>query len=192
MKRVIIVHGWDGYPAEGIFPYLKKELENRGYEVQTPFMPNPLEPTVNEWVSFLDKIVDQPDTNTILFGHSIGSQTILRYLETLPENSKIGGAVLLAPWVNLTDNAFEDEQDKTIAKPWLNTPLDWNKIKTHTDNFTAIFSDNDSLVPISDSKIFKNKLNAKIIIEHNKGHFSGSDEITELSAALESILEISK
>ena len=27
MKRVFIIHGWDGYPEEGWFPWLKEELE---------------------------------------------------------------------------------------------------------------------------------------------------------------------
>jgi hypothetical protein len=26
-KRVFIIHGWEGYPEEGWFPWLKKELE---------------------------------------------------------------------------------------------------------------------------------------------------------------------
>ena len=32
-KRVFIAHGWDGYPEEGWFPWLKKELETKGFEV---------------------------------------------------------------------------------------------------------------------------------------------------------------
>ena len=192
MKQVFIIHGWGGYPAEGIFPYLKKELIRRGYKVKNPFMPNPLKPTIKKWVSFLNKAVGRPDTETILFGHSIGTQTILRYLEKLPKKTKIGGVVLLAPWIHLTDKAFEDKEDKITAKPWLKTPLNWKKIKAHTDNFTAIFSDNDPVVPLTDSKIFKSKLGAKIIIEHKRGHFSGNSGIKKLSSALKSILEISK
>ena len=33
-KRVFIVHGWDGYPEEVWFPWLKKELEAKGFEAQ--------------------------------------------------------------------------------------------------------------------------------------------------------------
>ena len=32
MKRVYIIHGWEGYPEEGWFPWLKKELEDRGFD----------------------------------------------------------------------------------------------------------------------------------------------------------------
>ncbi len=46
MKRVFIVHGWDGYPTEGWFPWLKAELEKRGFTVAVPAMPHPERPTV--------------------------------------------------------------------------------------------------------------------------------------------------
>ncbi len=191
-KRVFIIHGWDGYPEEGIFPWLKRELEDKRLYVFGPAMPNPLNPQIDTWVPFLAKQVGIPDKNTILFGHSIGAQTILRYLESLGENEKIRGAVFLAGWVHLTNEAYETEKDSKIAKLWLETPLNWEKIRTHADKFIGIFSDNDKLVPISDAEVFKEKLEAKIVIEHNKGHFSGSDGIKELPSALDSVLEIAE
>ena len=45
-KRIYIIHGWDGHPEEGIFPWLKKELENNGFEVFNPLMPDPLKPEI--------------------------------------------------------------------------------------------------------------------------------------------------
>ena len=189
-KRVFIVHGWDGYPEEGCFPWLKSELEKKGFTVFNPTMPEPLNPQIDAWVSFLKKQVGVPDENTILLGHSIGAQTILRYLESLHGNEKVGGAVFLAGWIHLTDKAYEDPGDVEIAKPWLETPLDWDKIKSRSGKFVGIFSDSDPLVPISDSEIFREKLGMIIVTEHNKGHFSGSDGIKELPSALEAILEV--
>ncbi|KKQ77933.1 MAG: hypothetical protein A3A96_04125 [Candidatus Zambryskibacteria bacterium RIFCSPLOWO2_01_FULL_39_39] len=192
MKRVFIIHGWDGYPEEGCFPWLKKELEDKGFQVFNPAMPDPLNPQIETWVPFLSNQIGVPDQDTYLIGHSIGAQTILRYVETLPDNTKIGGAVFLAGWVNLTDEAFEDEKDAEIGKPWLKIPIDWIKVKSHTNKFTAIFSDDDPLVPMSDSEIFKEKLGAEIIIENNKGHFSGSDGIKKLQSLLDAVLKMSK
>ncbi len=62
----------------------------------------------------------------------------------------------------------------------------------HTNNFVAIFSDNAKWVPLSDSRIFKEWLGAKVIVEHKKGHFSGSDNNLKLPSALESILRMSE
>ncbi len=40
MKRVFIVHGWDGHPDEQWFPWLKQSLEEKGYCVEVPQMPD--------------------------------------------------------------------------------------------------------------------------------------------------------
>ena len=51
-----------------------------------------------------------------------------------------------------------------------------DKITKHTNKFTAIFSDNDPYVDAElNSKVFKEKLNAKIVIVHNQGHMTDKD-----------------
>ena len=132
------------------------------------------------------------DKNTYFIGHSIGCQTILRYLESLPKGVKVGGAVFVAGWFNLTPEATEEDGAYGIAEPWLKTKINFKKVLAHTNKFVAIFSTNDPFVPDSESKIFKNKLNAKIILEKNKGHFSGGDKVTKLNSVLKELLAISK
>ncbi len=189
-KRVFIIHGWGGYPEEGCFPQLKKELEAKGFIVKNPAMPNSLRPEIETWVNYLKEQIGAPDENVILFGHSIGVQTILRYLESLPKGVKIAGAVFLAGWMHLTEVTYEEEGDREIAKPWLDTPINWDEVRKKAGKFIAIFSDDDPFVPLSESKIFENMLGAKIIVEHNKGHFSAETGIQELASAFDSILEI--
>lgn len=192
VKRVFIIHGWSGFPDEGWFPWLKKELVKKGFKAEIPAMPNPDFPKINEWVSFLAKAVKKADENTFFVGHSIGCQTILRYLESLPQGAKVGGVVLVAGWLHLTEETFKEEGAEEIASPWLDTPIDWDKILLHADKFTAIFSANDLYVPLSDSKIFMKKLDAKLIVEHGKGHFSGSDNVNELPSVLAELLRIAE
>ena len=155
-------------------------------------MPEPLHPRIETWVPFLIRQVGVPDENTYFVGHSIGSQTILRFIESLPQETRIGGAVFLAPWVHLTDAAYEAPEDVVIAKPWLETPIAWDKAKSHVKKFIAIFSNDDPLVPLSDAKVFEEKLGAEIVIEHDKGHFSGSSGIKELPSLLDAVLELKK
>lgn len=173
MKKVIIVHGWGGSPNQDWFPWLKKKLKGLGFNVKVPKMPDTNNPVIDKWVSFLKKTVGSADSETFFVGHSIGCQTILRYLEKI--DTKIGGAVLVAGWINLTPKTFEEEGAKEIAKPWLETPLNWDKIKANCKRFLAISSDDDPFVPVSDSEIFKEKLGAEIIIEKGKGHISEED-----------------
>jgi predicted alpha/beta hydrolase family esterase len=149
-----------------------------------------LRPEINAWVSFLAKQIGVPDKNTFLVGHSIGAQTIIRFLESLSGGASVGGAVFLAPWIHLTEASYEAEEDREIAAPWLETPIAWEKARSHCPKFTAIFSDDDPLVPLSDSEIFKKELGATIIIEHSKEHFSGSTGIKELPSLLAAVLEL--
>lgn len=188
MKRVFIVHGWGGHPKEGWFPWLKKKLEEKGFKVFVPAMPDSEEPKIETWVPFLSQLVGSPDLDTFFVGHSIGCQTIIRYLETLPEGVKIGGAVFVAGWYNLRN--LETKKEKRIAGPWVNTPRNDEKIKKAVNKAVAIFSDNDTFVLPENQESWREKVGAKIIVEHNKGHFSGSDGVRSLPSALEAVLKM--
>lgn len=192
MKRAILIHGWGGTPDVDCFPWLKKELENKGFEVKVPLMPDTFNPKINAWVTKLSKVVGKPDKDTYFIGHSIGCQAIMRYLESLPKNTKVGGVVFLAGWFYLTDETWDEEYTTEKAKPWIETPIDFKKVKSHTNKFTDIAGDNDPYVLLSDSDIFKKKLGAKIIIERGKGHVCGESKVVELPSALNEIMEMSK
>lgn len=187
-KRVFIVHMWDGSPKDGWYGWLKKELEARGFSVHVPTMPNTSAPKIKSWVAHLSKIVGAPDENTFFVGHSIGCQAILRYLETLPPDKKVGGAVFVAGWFTLKN--LETKAEQRIAKPWLETPIDFKKVTRHTKKFVAILSDNDPVVPLENKKLFETKLGARTIVQHNKGHFTADDGALKLPILLQSLLKI--
>jgi predicted alpha/beta hydrolase family esterase len=169
MKRVIIVHGWGGKPNAGWLAWLNRELSSRGFEVYAPIMPNPEFPKIKSWVSFLKRFIPNPDEDTYFVGHSIGCQTIMRYLEKIGSKTKVGGLFFVAGWLKL--NKLKTKEEKIISTPWLEKPINFKKIKAKTKNIFALFSDNDPYVPKINAKIFKKELNAKIIIEKNKGHY---------------------
>ncbi len=185
MRRAYIIHGWEGYPEEGWFPWLKQELEKKGYSAEVPAMPHPEKPTIDDWTGKLDKIVGRPDEDTYLIGHSIGCQTILRYMQGLEKDRKIGGVVLVAGFVHLKPEEIGDEEDKKTARPWLETPMYWDRIKTHCDNYLAIFSQDDPCVPVEDAAIFAKELGAKTVILNGLQHINGEAGVTELPEALE-------
>ncbi len=187
MKRIFIIHGWGGHPKEGWLTWLGKELESRGFEVHIPEMPDTDNPQIKKWIPHLTEVVRQADQDTYFVGHSIGCQTIVRYVSSL--NNKVGGMVLVAPWAHLPNIV---EEEKEIARPWLETPIDFQRVRKNCGQVVAIFSDDDPEVPMSDAPIFEKELGAQIIVEHEKGHFNESDEVWELPEALNAVLEISK
>lgn len=186
-KRIFIIYGWGSNPGKEWLPWAKLKLEDKGYEVVVPLMPDPIYPKIETWIPFLSQTVGELTDTDIFIGHSIGCQTILRYLETLPEGKKVDKVILVAPWgVALSEKAYEDEEDKETAKPWLETPINWDKIKGCSKQFIAIFSDDDPLVPLKENrKMVEENLNARIIIEHNMGHFTTEDQVTILPILLE-------
>ncbi|MBI2041240.1 MAG: alpha/beta fold hydrolase [DPANN group archaeon] len=191
-KRVFIIHGWDGHPGEGWFPWLKKELEARDFSVFVPQLPQPAEPRIKNWVPALSRAVGKPDAQTYFVGHSMGCQTIARYLEILPKGVVVGGAVFVAGFFKRLTGLEDDKIVRDVAKEWLTAPLDLRKVKAHLKNSVAIFSDNDPYVPLDNREEYVNILCSKIIVEHNKGHFSGSTGTTELLVALNELLKLTK
>lgn len=193
MKKVYIIHGWEGYPEEGWFPWLKKELEAKGFEVHVPQMPDAGNPRIERWIPWISKIVGIPDEQSYFVGHSMGVQAIARYLELLSEGTKVGGAIFVAGFFKRLTGLEDDLETQEVRKHWLETPLDLEKVKRHLDKSVAIFSDNDPFVPLDNQDDFRDKLSSKIIVEHSMGHFSGpTDKVTKLPVALEELLKMSK
>lgn len=188
MKKVFIVHGWGGSPKEPLHQWLAGELMKEGFIVTVLAMPNPDEPKIETWVPFLSQTVGTPDINTFFIGHSIGCQTIIRYLETLPEGTKIGGAVFIAGWYDVRN--IETEEDKRIVGPWVNTPRNDEKIRRIVNKAVAIFSDDDPYVAPENQDSWREKVGAKVIMEHAKGHFTDSDGVKDLPSAAQALLEI--
>ena len=182
MKRVILVHGWGGSPINAWFPWLKKELQIKGFEVIVPKMPDTDDPSIDVWVPYLANVVQKADKNTYFVGHSIGCQTIMRYLEKLHKHKKIRGCVFVAPWFNLINL---EQEELEIAHPWTNTKIDFSRILDHCNNFLAIFSDNDPFVHSNEIEKFKNNLGAKTIIKKKKGHFTSEDGVKKIPEILD-------
>ncbi len=186
MTRAIIVHGWSGSPRERGLQWLKEKLEERGMEVIVPEMPDADYPRIDAWMGKLAE-VGVPDEETIYIGHSIGCQTILRYLETLPDGVSVAKVVLLAPWMELDKRAIKYEKSFEIARPWEETPIDFDKVRTHAKEFVAIFSDNDHYVSSAQKEVFEQSLGAQTKVEHGRGHFSIGDGVVELPEVLECV-----
>jgi len=192
MTKVYILHGWDGSPDEPLFRWLEKNLKENRFEVIIPAMPHPENPTIGDWVKTASEL--ESDEETIFVGRSIGCQTILRTLEKYEGGKKIQGIVLIAPWMRLDEETIKEEGQEIIeiAKPWMETPIDFEKVRSHTGKVVAVFSDDDPYVRRDQADFFKNKLGAEIIFEEKKGHFSPSDKVVEVPSILNAILNITK
>lgn len=181
MKRVFIIHRWSGGPEDDWRPWLKGELEKLGYQVFVPEMPDRDAPVIEKWLKYLSDLVGIADEETYFVGHSIGCQTILRYLENL--NKPVGGAVFVSGWFNLKN--LEEAETEEIAEPWVKTPIDLEKIKKVLKKSILIISDNDPYNCFEENKKKFAELDSKIIVLHNAGHITQDDGYSELPEVLE-------
>ena len=139
-------------------------------------------------------VVGQPGQELFLIGHSVGCITILRYLESLPDDMKIGGVVLVAGFTD--DLGYMDSiEEKDVLPDFFQTSLDWDKIKSRANKFVAIHSDNDPYVQLKHAEVFKDKLGAEIIIKPGMKHFAGpevyEENCTKLPDVVKSIKKMS-
>src|SRR5690606_18066848 len=128
-------------------------------------------PKIEEWVKYLEDNVKTLNEHTYFVGHSIGAQTIMRFLEKSHKHLKIGGIVLVAPWLDLI--GLESEELK-IAHPWINNKINPERVLDHTGNITCIFSTNDPFVSPREWKKFEENFKARIIIKKDFLHFEGT------------------
>ncbi|MGD0510755.1 MAG: alpha/beta hydrolase, partial [Candidatus Micrarchaeaceae archaeon] len=158
------IHRWYGNSECDWIPWLKRELNKKGVGAVSYNMPDTKRPKMDEWVQFISKVVDNPGKQTYFIGHSIGCQAVIRYISGLQNDVVVGGAVLVAPWVKVVNLESEEEP---IARSWITTPIDW------------------------ENSIGK-RLNAKMVLDKEKGHFTEEEGVTELPSLLDESLAMCK
>lgn len=190
MKRVFIIHGWEGYPEEGWFPWLKKELEQKGYKVIVPQMPDTAKPRIYNWIPAIAAVVGKADEQTYFVGHSIGCQAVARYIETIPQGIKIGGVVFVAGFFKRLAGLEDNPDVMATDRHWLEAPIDFSKVKSHIKKSIAVFSKDDPWVPLDNKDDFEQKLGSELVITNGFKHFSGDDGVIELPIVLQKILSL--
>lgn len=181
VKNAVIIHGWGANSKENWFPWLKVELEKKVFGVTVPDFPNSQNPNLSEWINYFKNEV-KPGNETILIGHSLGVAFILRFLEQLGEGKKIKASFLVA--------GFERSLNITEIENFVNKPFNWEEIKDSCDKFIVISSDNDPYIPLTIGEDLAEKLNTKVIIEHNGGHLTNPSGMLSYPKLLELIVTI--
>lgn len=183
-KRAFIIHGYEGRPEHGWSLWLKDQLTQNGFEAVVPAMPNADHPKMDEWIGTINTLVGEADEQCFFVGHSLGVIALLRYIEQLPADTTIGGAVLVA--------GFTSDLGIADLSHFFTTPIDWERIRSHGGKYIAIHSDNDPWVSTHYAdKFFAPQLNAEVLLQHGMKHFSGDAGVNELPIALNSVLKIS-
>ena len=176
-----IIHGVYANPEANWFPWLKKALEKRGFEVIVPKFPTPFDQSLESWLRTIAKYEIKINEETILIGHSLGAAFILNYLEKT--SKKIRAAFLVAGFHRLLRTHYDE-----INKTFVDKEFDWDKIKRNCEKFFVIGSDNDEYISLDITKELAKNLNAELSIVHNGGHLNKEAGYEKFSLLLEFII----
>src|SRR3989344_70783 len=162
-KVIIIPGNGNTDVSENWFPYVKKELEDKGFNVSARNMPDPDLARKEYWLPFiLDEL--EADENTVAIGHSSGAVAILRLLES---HKLLGTIIIGACYTDLGD---QNEKESG----YYNDPWQWEKIKKNASWIVQFASQDDPYIPIKEARYIHEQLSSEYHEYNDEGHF-GSD-----------------
>lgn len=187
MKAAFILHGTEGHPEENWFPWMKSKLEDIGYTVFIPQFPSPpvVPANITEWFDVLHNFEDKINERTLIIGHSLGGKFALRILEKRAHPIRLAafiGTPIGVPPIknNERDNAFTDNN------------FDWEKIRSHAENFIVFHSDNDPYVALANGTELASHLGVDLSFIKDAGHFNAAAGYTRFEALFEKIKTVLK
>ena len=194
MKNALILHGISGSPRENWFPWLKDELERKGWKVWVPDLPQSEKPSIERYNDFIFSSGWKFDEDSVVIGHSAGAVAALGLLEALPPDVTIKEAILVAAFKKdlggwdpsgLFKKPFDIKTTKMRVEFWrslrrgaqslkglFEKPFDFEKIKSHATKFVFIHSDDDPYCALSGAEYLAKKLGGELVVLPSQKHFS--------------------
>ena len=176
----VLLHGYKGSPTGVFLPWLKRELESRGYRVSVPQLPNTENPTVLEQVAYVLKNIPFNES-TVLLGHSLGAPVAIKVVEGL--SKPIRKLVLAAGFVT---PKFKDK-----SRPFEYTfdwKFDFEKVKRNVREVVLLRAQNDSAVAAERVEEVHKKLGGTIVdFVAQADHVTGEKEPEVLRRTLDAL-----
>ncbi len=180
--KVVIIHGTKGSPQCHWFPWLKGELEQRGYSVSVPSMPTPEGQSLLNWWRVFNENVGTLHSSSILVGHSLGAVFALRLLEasTIP----VAKVVLVSGFVRSLGLPEYDALNSSFVAD----AFDWARIRAGARQIICFAGENDPYVPIEQSRELAKSLEISLRLIKGGGHLNHESGFNEFPMALEAII----
>jgi uncharacterized protein len=176
--HAILIHGWKGWPENAWFPWLRRELEERGITSEALAMPDPLFPNREKWIRTVSEAIKGPDT--IVVCHSLGCPAAMFALEK-HQGPPIEQVVCVS--------GFGRDFGFPGLKLWFaRHAIHFASASGKAHHWTFIHAKNDLIVPYEEGKWAAEKLNAKLVTLKSGGHFTQEEKTFKLPEALEAIV----
>lgn len=163
---VLLIHGWGSGPHKNWLPWLRAELEARGYSVLAPQLPHTVHPKFKEWLPALKRLRSRVGRNTVIVGHSLGGISAIHLLAST--NVTVRGLVLVgAPLTSRT------EPKEISLADFFTRRIPWETVKARAGKVIVIHGKDDPYVPFDHGLRYTEILGAKLIHPKRGGHFIG-------------------
>lgn len=171
--RVILIHGYKSSPESGFWPWLRRELTDRRYEVVMPELPNPAEPDRDAWTKALLEAVGPLSDQDIIVGHSLGGAAALRFLEAAEARTTPHACILIStPWM-IKDERF---------RGFFLTELDHDVLMWRASRYVVVHAKDDRVIPVAHAERYAQVFHAKLITPEIGGHFDAPEQPAILEA----------
>lgn len=166
--RIVLVHGYNASPEHNFWPWLQKELTDRGHEVIAPQMPNPSEPNCQEWVDAIDASIKYPAGDTVFIAHSLGCVALLHYLEQADMSGTPKSVILVSPIYYVGAERFNS---------FFVPPIDFDTVMWKGQEFAIVHAKDDDVVPFDHALKYEKKLQGQLKALTEGRHFVDAKEL---------------
>ena len=188
MKHIFIAPMWESQKHQYWYDWCKRHIEDTFNDCRVTIIEFPDNHTrsIDDVVDYLSGQVFHKglSENHFLVGHSLGCQSLLRFLGKREDSEeKIGGFLSVAGWFDL-----EEPTEQLIS--WVRTPLNYKRIQKFMPQrgLRVLLSEDDTFTDVEDTRMhWEDRLNALVHVLNRKGHFAGVREPDVLNTLVEMV-----
>jgi uncharacterized protein len=177
--RIVIVPRWAGGPDHDWYPWVREQLRGSHPQLAVEMLelPNPGAPVIEQCVAAFEAALGTDVAalgSTMLVGHSVGGQALMRYLAeqcAAPSSEPRPELVCIAGWWTV------DEPWPTI-RPWIEVPIDLPRLRANTARVTVLLSDDDPFTADwrANQAAWEQRLDADVRVKPGARHFNSAQE----------------
>ncbi|HEY5152486.1 MAG TPA: alpha/beta fold hydrolase [Candidatus Saccharimonadales bacterium] len=177
MKTVLIIHGIGGRAGIHWQQWLHNQLEEQGYKVLMPGLPEPDHPDRKTWLAAIKQTVAGVNLGQLtIVGHSLGATTALDFIEQA--DGKVNRL--------LSVSGFAQDYGVAINSYFLSEkPIDFKKVGDKLRWAAVVYGDNDPYVPQDALKYVADSLGVQPLVIPDGGHLNTEAGFTEFPQLIE-------
>ncbi len=185
-QKALLIHGFEGDSNVVWFPWMKRELEARGFDVIAPNLPDARHPKIANWMKVLTPILNNFGPNDIVVGLSLGSKAAIHAIDLAGKNIK--HTYLVASAIGEIDKRKWDifaknhpKSDVEALRNFWHAKTNFSRVTKLCGGVSIILSDDDPVVPMKTHENLPKRWDFKVWSGY--GHFD-IEEAPELLAEI--------